>query len=81
MEALQLACGQVVRHRPGLAAAALHGNDAQSRIAGCGQWRRREDFMAIVRTPEMRERNRQFSALCARFEPVMPKASGVVPAR
>ena len=27
--------------------------------------------LAMLRTPEMRERNRKISALCSRFEPVM----------
>ncbi|MGB7262773.1 MAG: antibiotic biosynthesis monooxygenase, partial [Albidovulum sp.] len=35
------------------------------------QWRDRKDFQAMLRTPEMRERNRRIAALCARFEPVM----------
>ena len=46
-------------------------NDAQTRIANCAQWRRREDFMALLWTPEMRERNRMFAGLCSRFEPVV----------
>lgn len=81
MEALQAAYEEVIRHQPGFISAALHMNDAQTRIANYSQWRRREDFMAMLRTPEMRERHRQFSALCARFEPVMYEVSGVVPGR
>ncbi len=71
MEALQAAYAEVIRHQPGFIAAALHMNDAQTRIANYSQWQRREDFMAMLRTPEMRERNRGFAALCSRFEPVM----------
>lgn len=71
MEALQDAYDQVIRHQPGFLGAALHMNDAQTRIANYSQWRRREDFMAMLRTPEMRDRNRRLSALCQRFEPVM----------
>jgi quinol monooxygenase YgiN len=71
MEALQDAYQNVIRHQPGFLGAALHMNDAQTRIANYSQWRRREDFMAMLRTPEMRDRNRRLAALCARFEPVM----------
>ncbi len=55
----------------GFISAAIHVNDAQTRIANYSQWRRREDFQAMLRTPEMRERNRHFAALCKSFEPVM----------
>ena len=78
MEALQAAYAEVIRHQPGFVAAALHMNDAQTRIANYSQWRRREDFMAMLRTPEMRDRNRRFSALCSRFEPVMVEVAEVV---
>ena len=78
MEALQAAYDQVIRHQPGFVAASLHMNDAQTRIANYSQWARREDFMAMLRTPEMRTRNRRFSAMCARFEPVMYDVVGVV---
>ncbi len=78
MEALQAAYDEVIRHQPGFVSAALHMNDAQTRIANYSRWQRREDFMAMLRTPEMRERNRRFSALCSRFEPVMYEVTGVV---
>ncbi|MFN3971417.1 MAG: antibiotic biosynthesis monooxygenase family protein [Gemmobacter sp.] len=77
MEALQAAYDEVIRHQPGFLSAALHMNDAQTRIANYSQWRRREDFMAMLRTPEMRDRNRLFASLCARFEPVMYDVVGL----
>ncbi len=78
MEALQAAYAEVIRHQPGFLSAALHMNDAQTRIANYSRWARREDFMAMLRTPEMRERNRRLSAYCARFEPVMYEVIEVV---
>ena len=45
--------------------------DSQTRIANYSKWQRREDFQAMLRTAEMRERNRAISSLCSRFEPVM----------
>lgn len=65
-------------HQPGFIGAGLHVNDAQTRIANYSQWRRREDFQAMLRTPEMRERNRRIAALCSRFEPVMYELAEVL---
>jgi quinol monooxygenase YgiN len=71
MEALLSAYEDFIRHQPGFIAAGLHMNDAQTRIANYSQWARRDDFLAMLRTPEMRARNRIFAGLCSRFEPVM----------
>lgn len=71
LEALQDAYDSVIRHQPGFRAAAIHVNDAQTRIATYSHWHAREDFQAMLRTAEMRERNRAIAAMCARFEPVM----------
>lgn len=71
LDELQDAYRTFISHRPGFIGAALHVNDARTRIANYSQWERREDFQAMLRAPEMRERNRRFSALCHRFEPVM----------
>jgi quinol monooxygenase YgiN len=77
MDALQAAYDEVIRHQPGFLGAGLHINDAQTRIANYSKWRRREDFMAMLRTPAMRERNRVIAGLCSRFEPVMYEVVGV----
>lgn len=71
MEALHAAYADFIRHQPGFISAGLHMNDAQTRIANYSQWQRREDFQAMLRTAEMRDRNRRIAALCSRFEPVM----------
>lgn len=60
-----------ISRQPGFIAAGLHVNDAQTRIANYSQWRRREDFQAMLRTDEMRRRNRAINELCKSFEPVM----------
>ncbi|PKQ13701.1 MAG: antibiotic biosynthesis monooxygenase [Alphaproteobacteria bacterium HGW-Alphaproteobacteria-1] len=62
---------EVISKQPGFIAAGLHVNDAQTRIANYSQWHRREDFQAMLRTDEMRARNRQINELCKGFEPVM----------
>lgn len=71
LEELRSAYSEFISLQPGFIAAALHVNDAQTRIANYSQWQRREDFQAMLRSDEMRTRNRRISALCSRFEPVM----------
>ena len=71
LEALQAAYAEVISKSPGFIAAGLHVNDAQTRIANYSQWQRREDFQAMLRTDDMRRRNREIGALCKSFEPVM----------
>jgi hypothetical protein len=52
-------------------------NDAMTRICNYSQWRAREDYQAMLRTPEMRARNREINTLCRGFEPVMYEVVGV----
>ncbi|GEM_PF-129456 len=77
LEELTRAYDELISHQPGFLGAGLHVNDAQTRIVNYLQWRRREDFQAMLRTPEMRERNRKIAALCSRFEPVMVEVAAV----
>lgn len=78
MEALQAAFDQVIRHQPGFISASLHMNDAMTRICNYSQWQRREDYQAMLRTPEMRARNREMASLCKGFEPVMYDVVAVI---
>lgn len=71
LRALNDAYEKYISLQPGFIAAGLHVNDAQTRIANYSQWRSREDFLAMLRTPEMHERNRHLSSLCRSFQPVM----------
>ena len=71
LDLLRDAYAEFISRQPGFIGAALHVNDAQTRIANYSQWRRREDFLAMLRSEEMRGRNREISALCKSFEPVM----------
>ncbi len=71
MDALSSAYAEFISKQPGFIGAGLHINDAQTRIANYSQWQRREDFQAMLRTPEMRERNRKIAEMCKSFEPVM----------
>lgn len=71
LDALRDAYGAFISKQPGFISAGLHVNDAQTRIANYSQWRRREDFLAMLRSSEMRARNRKINELCRSFEPVM----------
>lgn len=71
MDLLTTAYEEFISKQPGFIAAGLHVNDAQTRIANYSQWKRREDFQAMLRSDEMRRRNREINELCKSFEPVM----------
>lgn len=71
LDALTDAYDAFISKQPGFIAASLHVNDAQTRIANYSQWNRREDFQAMLRSDEMRKRNRKINELCRSFEPVM----------
>ncbi len=77
LDELRAAYAEFIRHQPGFISASLHVNDAQTRIANYSQWQRREDFQAMLRTPDMRDRTRRFAALCRGFEPVMYDVAAV----
>ena len=77
LDALQAAYLDFVSKQPGFIAAGLHVNDAQTRIANYSQWERREDFQAMLRSEEMRKRNREIAAMSTRFEPVMYEVAAV----
>lgn len=71
MEKLQAAYDEFIRHQPGFIGAGLHMNDAMTRVCNYSRWQRREDYQAMLRSSEMRTRNREINTLCRGFEPVM----------
>ncbi|HRO15143.1 MAG TPA: antibiotic biosynthesis monooxygenase [Paracoccus sp. (in: a-proteobacteria)] len=77
LEALHDAYAQVISRQPGFIGAAMHLNDAQTRIATYSRWNARGDYQAMLRTPEMRERNRAIHGMCRSFEPVMYEVAAV----
>ena len=77
LDALRAAYSEFISQQEGFVAAGLHVNDAQTRIANYSQWQRREDFQAMLRSDEMRRRNREIAGMCTRFEPVMYDVVGV----
>ncbi|WP_372893970.1 antibiotic biosynthesis monooxygenase family protein [Rhodosalinus sp.] len=71
LDALREAYAEFISRQPGFIAAALHVNDAQTRLANYSQWETREHFLAMLRSDEMRTRNRALNDLARSFEPVM----------
>lgn len=71
IDELTFAYRDFISKQPGFIAAGIHVNDAQTRIANYSQWEKRDDFLAMLRTPEMRKRNRLVNEMCKTFEPVM----------
>ena len=70
-EELSAACREVISKQPGYIASALHINDARTRIANYSQWETRDHFHAMLRSDEMRERNKRINEICKSFAPVM----------
>lgn len=79
LDLLTDAWDQVISRQPGCLGGAIHLNDAQTRIATYSQWRDRKDYQAMLRTDEMRRRNREIHAMCKSFEPVMYEVQAVFP--
>ena len=77
LNALSDAWAQVISKQPGFLGGAVHLNDAQTRIATYSQWQARGDYQAMLRHPEMRNRNRVIHGMCRSFEPVMYEVIGV----
>lgn len=78
LELLTDAWEKVISRQPGFISGALHLNDAQTRIASYSQWRDRKDYQAVLRTDEMRQRNRKIHEMCKSFEPVMYELQSVL---
>ena len=71
LETLTASYKAFISHQPGFVAAAIHVNDAQTRVASYSQWENRESFQAVLRSVEMRDANRKLSNLSKSFLPVM----------
>ena len=71
LDLLKAAYAEFISKQSGFIGAGLHVNDAETRVANYSQWENRDDFKAMLRSDEMRRRNREIAKLCTRFEPVM----------
>ncbi|MCI2394853.1 antibiotic biosynthesis monooxygenase family protein [Aliiroseovarius sediminis] len=55
----------------GFIGAAIHSNEAQTRVASYSQWASRDDFLAVLRSEHMQKVNRQLGDISKAFEPVL----------
>lgn len=78
LAALREAYDTYIRRQPGFVSAAIHVNDAQTRIANYAQWESREAFLTMLRSEPMQAHTNRFSGLCRSFEPVMYEVAQVV---
>lgn len=77
LDLLTDAWDNVIRKQAGFISGAIHLNDAQTRIATYSQWRDRKDYQAMLRSDEMRRRNREIQGMCKSFEPVLYELQSV----
>ncbi len=71
IDLLTEACNDFVSKQPGFIAAALHVNDARTRIANYLQWESREHFQELQRSDEMQAYMHRFLELAREYQPVM----------
>ncbi len=71
LDELTDACDQFISKQPGFIGAAIHVNDARTRVANYSQWRTRDDFQAMLRSEQMIKRSQRINDLCKGFLPVM----------
>lgn len=74
---LTAAYADFLSKQPGFIGAAIHANEARTRVASYSQWTRREDFLAILRSGHMKDVNRRLSELSKAFEPVLYDVTAV----
>jgi len=71
LDVLQEACTDFVSKQAGFIGAAIHVNDARTRIANYVQWQSRDDFQQMLRSDEMQVYAKKFTALSKDFQPVL----------
>lgn len=69
---------EFIGQQKGFIEAAIHVNDAKTRIASYSQWESREDFLCVLRSPHMREINKKLADLSKGFEPVLYEINRVI---
>ncbi len=70
-EEIRVACNAFISKQPGFIGAALHVNDAKTRVASYSQWKTRDDFMHFLRSEEMQRYHEKFNALAKTSAPVL----------
>lgn len=75
---LSSAYDEFLSKQPGFVGAAIHSNEARTRVASYSQWETREDFLAVLRSDHMQAVNRKLGELSKGFEPVLYDVQKVI---
>jgi quinol monooxygenase YgiN len=70
VQALRKATEEIFRHQPGFISANLHLSRDKRRVLNYAQWRSKEDYIAMSKTPEIQAHMKQAAALAISFDPV-----------
>ncbi len=66
-----------ITHQPGFVGAAIHVNDARTRVASYSQWGSRDAFLAVLRSDQMQDVNRRLTEMSKSFAPVLYEVAHV----
>ena len=78
LEALQAATAELFRHQPGFISVSLHVSLDGRRVVNYAQWRSKQDYEAMSKTPEIQDHMKKAAALASSFDPVDYKLRDVV---
>ena len=70
LEALHKATEDIFRYEPGFLSVSLHISKDRSRIVNYAQWRSKEDYETMSKTPEVLAHMKRAAALAISFDPV-----------
>ena len=68
---------EFISKQSGFISAAVHTNDAKTRVASYSQWQTRDDFLAVLRSDHMQSANQKMGELSKGFEPVLYEVQSV----
>lgn len=71
IEVLLEGTAAVMRHQPGFVSANIHRGLDGRRVTNYAQWRRRQDFEAMLQNPEAQDHMRQAAEIADSFEPYL----------
>jgi quinol monooxygenase YgiN len=78
---LETAYDDFISRQKGFVDAAIHVNDAKTRIASYSHWEKRDDFLSVLRSAHMQKVNKQLADLSKGFEPVLYEISNMYSAK
>jgi quinol monooxygenase YgiN len=77
VQTLIRATDEVMRRREGFVSASIHKSLDGTKVTNYAQWRRREDFEAMLQDPAAKRHMGEVAALVVRFEPTLYAVASV----